>query len=352
MASHVDQANRANGSGPASISREVATFHRNALVCDMLLPFMYGTRAQRLDTIERYRASGVDFVSLTVAVDWHGPEDALRAIAAERALIRDHDTLALAETVDDIRAAKRAGKLAVNFHFQGTNPLGADLRLVEAFHALGVRHMLIAYNNRNLAGDGCFEPEDAGLSAFGRDLVREMNRVGMMIDGSHTGYRTTMDLFDISDRPVVFTHANPRALWDNPRNISDDQIKACAATGGVIGINGLGVFLGDNDTSTETLLRHIDYVVELVGPQAVGLGLDYVYSQAALLSCFHAHPAWAPRSDYDGRTRLSDIAHIPPERLPEITGRLLARGYSQDEVRGILGENWMRVAKRIWEAAP
>lgn len=332
-----------------TVGERAAALHEDALVWDMTLPFMYGQRAVQLETLERYRKSGVNFVSLTLAMDWHGSVEAIQAIARERALVAERDDYILVELADDVERAMREGKLALGFHFQGTNPLQVDPRMVDIYYKLGVRHMLIAYNLRNAAGDGCFEAEDAGLSAFGKTLVAEMNRVGMMVDASHTGPRTAMDLFEASTDPVVFTHANPRALWDNPRNIPDGLIKACAASGGVVGINGLGVFLGENDTSTETLLRHIDYVAQLVGPEHVGLGLDYVYDQPALVADFMDHPSWIPDQRLSGGHSFADIRHVPPERLPEITEGLLARGYSERDVRGILGENWLSVARRVWK---
>lgn len=331
------------------VTQRAAALHQEALVVDMTLPFMYGERARQLETLERCRRSGVNFVSLTLAVDWHDTLAAVRAIARERALIAWRDDLLLVETADDIELAQREGKLAVGFHFQGTNPLQTDIRLVDVFYKLGVRHMLIAYNIRNPAGDGCFEPDDGGLSIFGRQLVREMNRVGMLVDASHTGHHTAMDLFEESSDPVIFSHANPRAVWDNPRNIPDDLIRACADTGGVVGITGLGVFLGENDTATTTFLRHIDHVAGLVGPRHVGLGLDYVYDQAALVADFMSNPAWVPDPRLSGSYGFNDIQHVPPEQLPEITEALLAQGYSEEDVRGILGANWLRVVRQVWK---
>src|SRR5690606_16000592 len=162
--------------------------------------------------------------------------------------------------------------LAIVFHFQGTNPFGRDLGMVEVFYRLGIRHALMAYNQKNAVGDGCHERTDGGLTRFGLALVREMNRVGMLVDCSHSGYRTTMDA---SEAPVTCSPPNARALADPQRTSRDDQAKACAATGGVIGVNGIGIFLGGNEVSADALFRHIDYFVQLVGPQHVGLGLDY-----------------------------------------------------------------------------
>jgi membrane dipeptidase len=162
----------------------------------------------------------------------------------------------------------------VVFNFQGTDPLEGSLELVEAYYALGVRHMGLAYNLRNRVGDGCFEPNDAGLSLFGRKLIAQMNRCGMLIDGSHAGVRTSLHAMELSSAPVIFSHANPAGLCPHPRNLSDEQIRACAATGGVVGILGISNMLGtDGDVSPERIATHVDYCVQLVGIEHVGLAV-------------------------------------------------------------------------------
>ena len=133
--------------------------------------------------------------------------------------------------------------------------------------------MLLCYNTRNSVGDGCTEGCDAGISQFGKMLIEKMNEVGMLIDCSHTGYRTSMDTMEVSNEPVIFSHSNVYSIASHPRNLKDDQIKACAATNGLIGINGASLLLGEFDTSSEKLSQHIDYICECVGPSYVGLGL-------------------------------------------------------------------------------
>ena len=135
--------------------------------------------------------------------------------------------------------ARKAAKLAVGFHFQGTAPFEEELGWVDLFYQLGVRHALMAYNEQNLVGSGCHVAEDTGLSDFGRELVAEMNRVGMLVDCAHTGYRTTMETLEASASPVIISHTNVRALCDHPRCVWDDQIEACTAPGGVLGMTGL-----------------------------------------------------------------------------------------------------------------
>ena len=173
------------------VSERAAALHADALVCDMTVNWEDDIEAERRRAVlPRYVASGVDFVSITLVDDWSWIEATMRHVAAQRAyfLSRSEDYV-LVETAEDIVRAKREGKLGVGFNFQGSNGLGGDLNLVEAYYKLGVRQMILAYNVRNLAADGCHEAADGGLSQYGIDLVREMNRVGMVLDCSHTGYR-------------------------------------------------------------------------------------------------------------------------------------------------------------------
>jgi membrane dipeptidase len=172
-----------------------------------------------------------------------------------------------------------------------------------------------------------------------------MARVGMVCCCTHTGYRTTMDVMGYSRNPVIFSHSNPLGVWQHKRNVRDDAMKACAATGGVIAINGIGIFLGRNDSSSATIARHIDYVVSLVGPQHVGLGFDYVFDQQELAEYLVKNPHIFPASEGYGTT----INCAEPEQVPEVVDELLRLGYSDDAVRAILGRNHLRIAEKVWK---
>jgi membrane dipeptidase len=300
--------------------------------------------------IREYEQAGVTWASFTVATDQTGGLEAtIRTIAIARRWFLDRpERFVLVERADDIRRAKREKKLAVSFNFQGTVPVGTDLKLIEVYKRLGVEHMLMAYNARNFVGDGCHEPSDAGLSAFGATLVAEMNRVGMLVDVTHTGYRTAMDVIAVSQAPVIMSHSNPKALFEHDRNVPDEQIRAMAKTGGVMGIHGVGIFLSKDglDISAETLARHVDYVVQMVGAQHVGFGLDYV-ENIPLLKAFAA--AAGPGVYKQGAGYLNEqILFAPPAVIGPVADILLGRGYSDSDVRGILGENWLRVLGKVW----
>jgi membrane dipeptidase len=207
-----------------------------------------------------------------------------------------------------------------------------------------VRWMLCAYNKSNALGGGCHD-DDSGLTRRGREWLAEMNRVGMVACGSHTGYRTAREMIERNAAPTIFSHSNPRALCDHPRNIPDDLIVACAARGGVIGINGVGIFLGANDARPERLAQHIDHVVQLVGVAHVGLGTDYVFGLEALADELAAAKSSFPAGfGYD-----APIAFMPPEDLPAVAAALKRRGYSVADRAAIFGGNFERIARDVWK---
>ena len=316
----------------------------DALVCDMTMPWTaYGRAELRRRSLPRMKESGFDLVSLTLAADVQSQIDVLKSCARERrSFALQPELYRLIDGVDDILAAKRDGVLALSFNIQGTNALAGNIDMVGLFYDLGVRHMLLAYNKKNLVGDGCHERTDSGLSHFGIELIEEMNRVGMMVDCSHTGYRSSMEAMEVSNVPVIFSHSNPRALWEHDRNIRDDQAKACAATGGLVGVNGVGIFMGDNDASTAMLFRQIDYYAGLIGTEHIGFGLDFVYDTDAMRHSM-ADMKSPAKGNYDKMT-----AFFQPEQLPELVDLMLARGYPEKAIRGILGENFLRVARQVW----
>ena len=180
------------------------------------------------------------------------------------------------------------------------NALNGDVAMVGFYHRLGVRQMLFAYNRNNAAGGGCHD-EDIGLTPFGRAVVAEMNRVGMTVDASHCGHRTSLEAMEVSAKPVIFSHSNPWALTARGRNIRDDQIRGCAATGGVIGLNGIGHFMDDPEARSESVFRRIDYVVQMVGAEHAGIGLDYPFPVGGeeIDALLLRHPEfWPPSEGY------------------------------------------------------
>jgi membrane dipeptidase len=299
-----------------------------------------------LPQLARHKAAGFDAITVNIGFGEQGPEEHLRMIAALRhwLVARPEEYLLLLEA-DDVERARSTGRLAVGFDIEGANAVGDQLSLIQLYYDLGVRWMLMAYNTSNRAGGGC-QDEDGGLTNFGRAMVAEMERVGMLLCLSHTGHRTVREVLAMATQPLIFSHSNCAALHPHPRNIPDELIRACAATGGVVGINGVGIFLGKNDISSETYARHVDHVVQLVGPAHVSIALDYVFDMRELEEHLEKMKGtFPPGLGYEMGARF-----VPPEQLEEIVVTLQGWGYSDADLTALLGGNLLRLAKQVWKA--
>lgn len=332
------------------LSRDLKELMRRTVVWDnhACMPLRPGDTAF-LPQLERVRGAGIDVVSLNVSFDVVDPHDAFPMLATFRHWIREHeDQYKLVDTVADIERAKAQGQLAILFDIEGGNAVAEHPGLVEVFYRLGVRWMLFAYNKNNKLGGGCMD-EDSGLTAYGRTIIDEMERVGMVLCCTHVGHRTAREAMEYARSPVIFSHSNPSAVHAHVRNIPDELMRLCAAKGGVVNINGVGMFLGvdsqgRSDNATETILRHIDYAAQLIGPEHVGLGLDYVFDVSELEEYLRKHPEKFPLDARNGGYR-----QVEPERFPVIAEELLKKGYSESDVQGILGHNNLRIARRVWK---
>jgi membrane dipeptidase len=230
----------------------------------------------------------------------------------------------LALTAQDIREAHARGELAVLLNIEGAEGIQGSLSLLRNYYRLGVRMMGLVWNHRNEVADGAGEEgSGGGLTKFGREVVREMNRLGMLIDLAHITAPGFYQVLELSEQPVLFTHGNCRALWDHPRNLTDDQIKALAAKGGVFGISFVNTFMNRATATLATVADHIDHVCQLLG------SADYV----------------AYGSDFDGCTPPPGLEDVT--RLPHLTAELLRRGYSEGDLAKILGGNYLRVFEQV-----
>ena len=313
----------------------------DAHACLPLLP-NYDCRA-----LERHRAAGATFVSVNVGMDFNPLAQCIRVIAGFRDWVKKHsDHYLMADTLDDVRRAKTEGKLAVAFDLEGSAMLDDDLAMLGVFCDLGVRQMHLAYNRDNNIAGGCFG-KDQGLTELGRAVVKECNRVGIVMDCSHSARQTSLDVMATSSKPVVFSHSNAKALVNHPRNIDDTQIKAAAATGGLVCVTGIGPFMGA-DIDTETLIRHIDYMVERIGVGHVGIGIDYSFDteHSDLPEGEDPKAWWPPVDNLD--FKFNEVRFVSPERLPDIAVKLLKHGYKDADVAAIMGGNFMRVAEQGW----
>ena len=322
----------------------------------MMLPvwdmtMSWNRRFRDRKTLPRLRAAGFRVVGLTIGGDLAADarREAEASIASVTAWIDEHPgEYLLLRSAEDARRAREEGKLGIELNFQGIGPLEGSVGLVAHFHALGVRHIGLVWNDANAAGGSATRGEDAGLTAHGRALVRAFEEAGILVDGAHAGHRTVMDAIACCTRPFIISHANVAALAPSYKNLADDQILACAGTGGVIGVSGLGSYLDDLRATPEALFRQIDHIVQLVGPAHVGLGLDYVTDQPLFWRMVDERPELWPAADGGPMPRS---CFFEPERVHELARLMAGAGYAPGDVEAVLWGNWLRVAAACWRAA-
>lgn len=316
------------------------SFHRECFVvdahCDTALRLVNGASLEDPEPkghvdLPRLVAGGVDLQIFALWVDARQRRGGftVRCLelleAVEREVAAHPDRLQLILTRQDLNAARAAGKIGVLLSIEGGEALEGSLAALRAFYRLGVRAIGLTWNGRNELADGCGDADSGGgLTAFGRQVVQEMNRLGMVVDVSHLSERGFWDVLEVSRRPVIASHSNARAVCDHRRNLYDAQIRALAENGGVMGMNFCPEFLrSDGPATLEDVVRHIDHIVDLVGPDHVGLG-----------------------SDFDG-IDSTPIGLEDVSRLPALTEALLARGYDEASVEKILGGNFLRVFQSV-----
>lgn len=294
--------------------------------------------------LARFDAAGYGFVSLTIAGDDCGLGEAMHRLARARSLIAIHaDRYALATSVAEIAATRHQGRMSVGLHLEGTECLERDVEMIEVMYSLGIRHAILAFNQNNSAAGGCMEDEGIGLSRLGKRYIDRMRDVGMLLDLSHTSRRASLEAIERIERPVVFTHSNVDALFPHPRNVTDAQIDACAVSGGLIGLSGSSMYMGRGDTLPSSIFRHIDYIVQRVGADHVGLGTDYIVDAEATARILSARPDEWPHDDL-----TQPLDYMPPEQLTEVVEKMRGAGYDQASIAKILGGNYLRIAEAVW----
>jgi membrane dipeptidase len=325
--------------------------HAESIVIDAVCPLVMDDPRY----LEWYREGGVTALAPTVG-GWENARITLSRIAAWHRVLREREDLQLVRTAAQIEGAKQGNRLGMYFHLQGTDPIEDNLDLIDLYKALGVGVIQLTYNVRNRVGDGCEERADAGLSRFGLKLVERLNKARVIVDCSHTGERTSLEAIECSSAPVILSHSNSASVHPSPRNASHDLIAAVARSGGVIGVVGFPAMVADSRSpSLDQLIAHIDAIVECVGIDHVGLGLDYYWGQAGVASDEAALKSY----DEAIRTGRWSSAYPPPPHhypagiatprsLSNLTTSLLKRGYSDGHVRKVLGENWLRIMRAVW----
>ncbi|MEM6706711.1 MAG: membrane dipeptidase [Acidobacteriota bacterium] len=349
----------------ATYSTKAIDLVESSLVVDMLAPLTINNDTQTrwgmsgdgfsAADLEEFSASGIDVFHIAVGLGGGSAQDlydnTLAFVAAHNATIANRsDAFHRIDSAEDLRRARKDGRIGVligtqtSSHFR--SPADVDL-----FYGLGQRVSQLTYNSRNLIGNGATERIDGGISDFGETIVAGMNAVGMAVDVSHCGDQTTLDAFELSNKPVLITHSNCRALAPgHPRCKPDEAIRTMARSGGVMGITGVRMFVkNDEPTTIEHFLDHYDHVRDLIGPEFLGIGSDVdLHGYDDLPEAQSRALRGIYKSSYGFRDKI-DIEGIDhPKRVYDLTEGLLRRSYSEADIRGILGGNFERVLGEIW----
>jgi membrane dipeptidase len=280
-------------------------------------------------------------------------DDVVTDLGMRQADLAHQRDVVVIRTVDDIHAAHAAGKVGLVFGLEAATPIGNDLDKLDVLYGLGIRQIGIAYSDSNGLGAGLTEPNDFGLTKFGRASIRRMNQLGLAIDVSHSSDRTGIEAADASDKPIFMTHAGARAIWDIPRLKSDDALTAIAASGGVIGMSAAPhttISYEHPKHSILSVMDHFMYCLELVGIDHIGFGPDTLYGDhvglhttfASLLSAAGATTATHERVEY------VDGLENPTESFHNIAAWLVHNGFSDEDIVKVLGGNILRVLGEAW----
>ena len=344
----------------ASIQDDTATLYQRAIVIDALAnpgsmnvswPPRGPLSQKQRDAIA---SSGITAINVTVSADFEG---SLRNIALWQGETDLYPTLlSIVRRHSDIEKAKRDKTLGLILGFQNTDMIDRDISRVDMFYRLGIRIIQLTYNDRNLVGDGCLEPGNAGLSAFGRQVVERMNALGIAVDLSHCGTQTTADGIAASTKPPLITHSGCREVYRHPRSKEDRELKAMAAKGGVVGIYFMPfIGPGPGAPTTEMLMRQIDHAIKVCGVDHVGIGSDLSTTPIdETAEYLREH-----KSFVDGRVKrgISAPDEMRPLFIPELNHSrrlegvvrgLRQRNYATDVIEKIIGGNFHRVFKEIW----
>lgn len=294
------------------------------------------------------RQGGLDAVHVTIA--YHESfREAVGNVTRWNRWFEQHPALIQpAGSGDDIRHARAAGRTAIVFGFQNPSPIEDDIGLVEVWHALGVRFMQLSYNNQSLLATGCYETEDPGITRMGREVIREMNRVGMVIDMSHSAERSTLDAITLSERPIAITHANPAAWHPALRNKSDRVLDALAESGGMLGFSLYPHHLkGKSGCTLEDFCAMVARTADRMGVERIGIGSDLCQDQPDSVVEWMRTGRWTKTVDYgEGSAAQAGFPPQPPwfrdnRDFPGLGDGLSGVGFSTAEVARILGENWL-----------
>ncbi|NDH50912.1 MAG: membrane dipeptidase [Betaproteobacteria bacterium] len=320
------------------------TLHDHLIVID-------GLNISKFDrsVFEDMRRGGVTAANCTCSI-WENFRDSMDQIARWQEHFANHADLILqVRTTADIRRAKAEGRTGVFLGWQNLAGIEDRIDYLGLFKTLGVGVMQIAYNTQNLVGTGCYERHDGGLSEFGREVVVEMNRLGILCDLSHVGPNTSNDVILLSTKPVAYTHCLPSGLKAHPRNKSDEQLRYIADRGGFVGVTMFPPFLSRGPQATvDDYVDAIDYIINLIGEEQVGIGTDFTQGWGPEFFKWITHDKGRTRklTDFGEILNPKDIRTIG--EFPNLTLAMVRKGWSETRIRRVMGENWLRVLHEVW----
>jgi membrane dipeptidase len=317
--------------------------HSNSIIFDGLVIAKWNRAL-----FEDMHRGGLTAANCTVSV-WEGFQETVNNIVEFNQFFQNDSDLIIPVTkTSDIARAKELGKTGIILGFQNANAFEDQIGYVEIFKKLGVGVVQMAYNTQNLVGTGCYE-RDGGLSGFGREIVAEMNRVGIMCDLSHVGPKTSIEVIEASTKPVCYSHCLPLGLKEHPRNKSDEELKFIADRNGFIGITMFAPFLKKGiDSTVDDYVEAIDYVIDLVGEDCVGIGTDFTQGHDQTFFDMLTHDkGYARRLTNFGKI-VNPLGIRTLGEFPNLTATMLKHDWSEQKIRKVMGENWINVLKDVW----
>jgi len=337
------------------IQERIRNIHKNFTIVDAHLDLLYDIEKKRklgqkrvieTEYLPKFKDGGINIVVSSIYID----EDFLPELALRKALDQisafyseldeSQDNIIFVKNLTDLEKALKEDKIGILLSFEGVEPLMNDINLLRIFYELGVRGVGLTWSRRNFAADGCSfssnKDRENGLSVFGRQIIKEAQQLGMFIDVSHLNDTGFWDVMEITKHPVIASHSNCRSLNGIMRNLTDEQIKAIANTSGVIGINSVSTIVAENDADVKTLADHVDHLRKVAGIEHIGLGFDFcedIFDDQNLTKSTK-------------RDALYDVIK-GHKYIYQLTEELIKRGYTDDELRLIYGDNFLRLFKSI-----
>jgi microsomal dipeptidase-like Zn-dependent dipeptidase len=304
------------------------------------------------------REGDVDAVHVTIAYHENFRETVLNIEQWNRWFEQHPDLIFHGEWARDIDKARETGRTAIFFGFQNPSPIEDDIGLVEVLHKLGARFMQLSYNNQSLLATGCYEAEDPGITRMGRQVIKEMNKVGMVVDMSHSADRSTIEAAEISERPIAITHANLHAWQPALRNKRDDVVRAVTQKGGMMGFSLYPHHLkGKGDCTVESFCQMIAQAAERFGVEHFGIGSDLCQDQPDSVVEWMRVGRWSKEIEYgEGSASAPGFPPMPSwfednRHFGNITGGLRDVGFDEAEVAGLMGGNWYRFFENGFSSA-